>query len=84
MPSETSDGFPPNSAKEFVAQENSNREFCKAKLGKQGFALRRGNEFGAQDSLPQNCVNKFGAQDSSPTNCVNKFGTKDSFRAPSL
>ena len=50
VPSETADGLPAFGGNEFGAQENSNREFCKAKLSKQGFALRRGNKFGTKDS----------------------------------
>ena len=66
---------------EFGAQETNLYEFCKAKLGKQGIALRHKHKFCAPNSLPALDRNEFGVTNSFPAFNKYKFGATNSFSA---
>ena len=57
--------FPAFNKDKFGTQNTNSREFCKAKLGKQGFALRHKHEFVVTNSLPASKKYEFCAQDAS-------------------
>ena len=61
----TTNSFPAFNKYEFGTQNTNSREFCKAKLGKQGFALRHKHEFVVTNSSSTLKKYEFCAQDAS-------------------